>query len=325
MNTDELPAILFMCDLQARCIRLSASTKFLPLLELRGSAGILAQLRSFTSDLRKHKEGKLKASTLVQRGSKFLAQFPDLQLRFWRFMSDPRACVPDSLVPVATTGKFKPLDSHLVLQHIVHILPYPTAARLAQCCKWLRQIIDTRLLVDLRQRFEHRMKLTGGGAPLRLVTTDDKPLALHVLREDRLIGLEYEGVHYTLSPHDVCDSDQRFRIIGSWSRTFSRTKLYQLLDQIAKVPATQPLDLCMWATLTPLDATSLCIEITAHGEFGLISRKDKGVTHWPAIRAVRVDRVVWDSMVKCPSIKDTPRGAPDATEGRASADDSDRD
>jgi hypothetical protein len=81
----------------------------------------------------------------------------------------------------------------------------------------------------------------------------------------------------------------------------------------------------VWATLNPLDATSLCIEITAHGEFGLISRKDKGVTHWPAIRAVRVDRVVWDSMVKCPSIKDTPRGAPDATEGRAPADDSDRD
>jgi hypothetical protein len=285
MNMDELPTILFMCDLQARCIRLNDSTKMLPLLELRSSADILPQLRSFTNDLKKHKEGKLKVSTLVQRGSKFLARFPDLQLRFWRFMSDPRACVPDSLVPVATTGKFKPLDSHLVLQHIVHTLPYPTAARLARCCKWLRRIISTRLLVDLRQRFEHRMQLTGGGAPLRLVTADEMHLALHVLREEAQIGLEYGGLHYTLNPHDICDPDQQLRITGWSSRTISHTMLYELLEQIARAPAAQPLDLCMWASLHQLNATSMRLEITAHGEFGPISRKDKGVTH----RAVRVD------------------------------------
>jgi hypothetical protein len=292
MNTDELPTILFMCDLQARCIRLHDSTKLLPLLELRNSADILAQLRGFTNDLRKHKEGKLKASTLVQRGSKFLARFPDLQLRFWRFMSDPRACVPDSLGPVATTGKFKPLDSHLVLQHIVHALPYPAAARLARCCKWLRRIIGARLLVDLRQRFEHRMQLTGGGAPLRLVTADERPLALHVLRETAQIGLEYGGLCYTLNPHDICDPDQQLRITGWSSRAISHTALYALLEQIARAPAAQPLDLRMWARLRPLDATSLRLEITAHGELGPISRKDKGVTHWLAIRAVRVDRAL---------------------------------
>lgn len=295
MDMDELPVILFMCDVQSRCKKHG---------ETRLSDYIMELHRDFIDNISKQKQGKIKLSTLNKRGSKFLARFPDLQLRFRRFMSDPRAFVHDPTGPIATTGKFNPLNSHLVLQHIVHALPYPTASRLAQCCKWLRQTISTRVLVDMRQRFEQRMqmKITGGSAPLRLVTVDDQPLALHILRKnkDHLIGMECGGQLYALSTRDILDPFQQLRVTGYTPKAFTQARLHEVLDQIARAPPGLPLDLCMWAKLYPCRISSFRIEIAVHGEYGKISRKycDKGVKHVFEARVSRINKAEWDALVK---------------------------
>jgi hypothetical protein len=227
---------------------------------------------NFQESVKKCREKKINSATLTKRGNAFLAQFPDLQVRFWRLMSDPRAFVYDPpRKQTAMTGAFAPLEPHLVWQHILHGLSHPAAARVASCCKWLSRMVTPRLLVNLRQRWENRLPtpVVGGNAPLRLRTVDDQEVTLYIIDDvTRLLGLGYAGRYYVLDMNSVQDP-----LRTTWrSECRLVLSLFQLLNNIAKAPPGEPLDLRMWAKIAPLALNRVSLEITAHGQLDPIAR-----------------------------------------------------
>lgn len=290
MDQTQLSALLFLCDVRSRLLRLQVTHGGY------GSSTFMAELKEFHDNVEKYNANKIKKSTFTKRGTSFLARFPDLQLRFWRLISDPRADVCDAPALVTTTGAFARLESHLVWQHILLALPHPTAARLGVCCKWLRRMVTPRLLIRLRQPWEARQSvpIVGGGAPLRLGTADGQEVALYIINDTmRLLGMKYEGRYYVLDTNSVEDP---LRINWKATRGMFIT-LFELLNNIAKAPAGVPLDLRMWARIAPLSAVMMSVEITAHGEFDPIARTycEEGVKYkFPA----RGNRMFWGPLVE---------------------------
>jgi hypothetical protein len=286
MDHSHLPTINFLCDVNSRVRKVR---------EEQGIGSTLtARLRAFEDEVQKHRDNKIKESTLIKRGSSFLAQFPDLQARFWHVMEDPRAAMKDQPKKTVMTGRFAPLEPFLVWSHILHCgLSHIEAARMAGCCKWLRRMVTPRFLVSLRQPWEDSLPVTVvGGAvarsrPLRLKTTTGQEAALYIINSStRLLGLGYEGKYYVLDTNSVQDT-LRVTRMGEYHTLI---QLFTLLDNIATAPADEPLDLRMWAKIAPLGAVTVSMENTAHGEFGPIERTlyDDGVKHKFFARGIRV-------------------------------------
>ena len=273
MDPTQLPTVLFLCDVRARCHSLYKSKGM-------GSETISYEIRTFQETLDKYKANKIKSTTMIKRGNSFLRLFPDLQARFWELMSDPRANVRDAPEHMGMTGRFAPLHSHLVWQHIVHLLPHSAAARMASSCRWLSRMVTPRLLVHLRQSSVDRLStpVVGGSAPLRLGTVDGQSVALYIIfGSGQMLGMGYGGRYYVLDTYSVQDPTR----IGWTFENRVNMSLFQLLDRIAKAPPGEPLDLRMWARVLPLPRDMLRLEITAHGEFDQIGRayEDEGVKY----------------------------------------------
>ena len=286
MDQSELIVVNFLCDVTSRCKRLREEQGI-------GSSTIASELKMFQEVVKKYKDNKIKESTLIKRGSSILAQFPDLQARFWHVMEDPRATMKDQPKKTVMTGRFAPLEPFLVWSNILHGLSHIEAARMAGCCKWLRRMVTPRFLVSLRQPWEDSLPVTVvGGAvarsrPLRLKTTTGQEAALYIINSStRLLGLGYEGKYYVLDTNSVQDT-LRVTRMGEYHTLI---QLFTLLDNIATAPADEPLDLRMWAKIAPLGAVTVSMEITAHGEFGPIERTlyDDGVKHKFFARGIRV-------------------------------------
>jgi hypothetical protein len=247
----------------------------------------------FQMEVKKYRENKIKESTLIKRGSSFLAQFPDLQVRFWHLMEDPRATMKDQPNKTVMTGAFAPLEPFLVWSNILHLLSHIEAARMAGCCKWLRRMVTPRLLVSLRQPWEDSLPVTvvggdvGRSRPLRLKTTTGQEATLYIIdRTTRLLGMGYEGKYYILNTDSVQDS---LRV--TWTDEFhTLLSLFQLLDSIRRAPADEPLDLRMWAKIAPLSAVTVSVEITAHGDVDPIklTLNDDGMKYKFFSRGIRV-------------------------------------
>jgi hypothetical protein len=266
MDHSHLPIINFLCDVNSRVRKVR---------EDRGVGNnlvLITRLREFEDEVQKYRDNKIKESTLIKRGSSFLAQFPDLQARFWLLMEDPRATVKELPKKTVMTGRFAPLEPFLVWNHILHCgLSHIEAARMAGCCKWLRRMVTPHFLVSLRQPWEESLPVTvvGGSRPLRLKTTTGQEVALYVIdRTTRLLGMGCEGKYYVLDTNSV---EEPLRI--TWrSQCHMYSTLFHLLECIALAPANDPLDLCMWAQTVPIDGTTvLRVEITARGNFGPIT------------------------------------------------------
>jgi hypothetical protein len=70
MDHSHLPTINFLCDVNSRVRKVR---------EEQGIGSTLtARLRAFEDEVQKHRDNKIKETTLIKRGSSFLAQFPDL-------------------------------------------------------------------------------------------------------------------------------------------------------------------------------------------------------------------------------------------------------
>jgi len=289
MDDNQLPSVLFLCDVRKRCFNVRDSNS-------DDSTTIMKEYSNFCMNVEKFMKKQIQHTTLLSRGRKLLARFPDLMLRFERLIEAPRKLTHNPPAPATTTGKFAPLDTLLIWQHILHLLPHSTIACMAKTCKWLHTTIDTELLVGRRQHFEDtvlmRPIITGGDAPVRIMTTEYKPLDLYIIDRNRnLMGMGYEGKWYVL------DAPSMFRRIMTWqsNRHEPETHLHTILDQISKAASGQPLDLVLWAKVTPMAYDfdqSLRVEITAYGQFNKITRKHEGdgAKHWFAVHA---DRINW--------------------------------
>jgi hypothetical protein len=306
MDHTQLSTVLFMCNVRDRCSNIRNSGH-------PSGHDVMREFHDFTIEVEKHKARKIKDSTLIKKGSSFLMRFPDLRLRFWKIMGDPRGNIGLSPKPAAgnvrnkskpmtvgmsnptaATGIFAWLPSDVFSDTILCALPYPVAARMANSCKRLHNIITIPILVDLRQRFETLTLSTpvvGGGVPLQMVAIDGQPLALHIVcKRLGVMGLEHRGRRYVLEspPFNTQDEFWHRRITWRTSATAQLT-LFGLLNAIASAPPGEPLDLCMWVKLEAFDEASVSIEVSAYGEFNRLTRTHDGVgvKHWFTAKGFR--------------------------------------
>ena len=284
LSANQLSTVAFMCDVRARCTG------------LHNKPEVMKELEEFQDRVYEYNEGCTELRTLIDCGCKLLAQFPDLLLRFKRFEIGPDSRSWNPPEDVITTGKFAPLKSFLVWSQILRILPYPIAARMAKACKWLHCLIDTELLVDSREGFEHSLmtqgRIKGWTFPLRLMTIEEKYTTLYIIDDHtELIGLEYEGLYYVIDNREC-----RGYTMTCMRKTDGRITLYRLLSQIIKAHPGRPLELWMWAKISSYtggvyDMSLVRLEIGAYGKFRQISRTHdgEGAKHKFEARANRVN------------------------------------
>jgi hypothetical protein len=281
MDHARVSTVLFLCDVKDRCAN---------------SPLRMAELRVFVDEVTKHKAKRIKDSTLIRKGTSFLAQFPDLRLRFWRIMADPRGGGRDKPTTTTITGKFAPLGSDVISGHVLQTLSYPTAGRLATTCKWLRNMITPRLLVDLRHSYETLRlcaPVMGGSAPLRLVTVDGQPMGLHIVCSRLgLMFMEHKGRHYALESPSFNTRDYLWHRRLTWrTSTDAELTLFGLLRAIGDAPPEEIPDFYVWAKLKFDDEASVSIDVCAYGGFDLLTRthEGEGVKHWFSARGFRVN------------------------------------
>ena len=289
LRDDQLSTVVFMCDVRARCMG------------LQDKKNAMKELEEFQDKVYEYHEGVTELCALIDCGYKFLARFPDLLQRFKLFELGPDARSWKPPRTVQTTGKFAQLGSFLVWRNILRMLPYPVAARTAKASKWLHSLIDTELLVESREGFEHALttqgQIKGWALPLRLMTIEEEFIKLYIIdHHTELIGMEHRSTYYVLNSRGC-----RACTITCSSKTDRQLTLYGLLSQIAKAYPGRPLDLCMWAKISPYtgkayDMSSVRLEIGVYGDFKQITRThdDEGAKHKFEVRANHVSgRPMW--------------------------------
>ena len=216
-----------------------------------------------------HKKGRLQTKTVIQRVRKWLAQAPDLWVRFYR-MVEPNA---KRTIPVVTRqGPFGSLTAELIQHHVLPLLSYPCAGRLASVCKWARECVDLECLVDKRVRFENMLpgRLEALNSSLRIWTIEDEPVTMNVVTQDlKILGIVYAGRNYLCRDMSIFDRLETKHAVHDVD--FSFTDLLGRLLRAADVSAFR-----IWAKCSSITHHTLHLEIGVYGDVSPVRSKHQG-------------------------------------------------